>query len=176
MPTTNSAPQGAIWKPIPGYEGLYEVSDEGEVRSLERVVEHGYSGTKTIPARVMRQKIDKGGYRRVGLRRDGKQRWLGVHRLVLAAFVGECPEGQEVCHGNGNRADNRLENLRYGTRSENMLDQIAHGTHNQARKTHCPQGHEYDRVWRNRAGYQRICGQCQREQDKQYRAKKKVAA
>lgn len=66
---------------------------------------------------------------------------MAVHRLVMAAFVGPCPDGIEVCHNNGNPADNRLSNLRYGTHSENQLDQVKHKTHYFANKTHCPRGH-----------------------------------
>ncbi|GAC81679.1 HNH endonuclease [Gordonia malaquae] len=68
-----------------------------------------------------------------------------VHRLVMETFVGPCPSGMEVRHLNGEPADNRLENLAYGTRSENVLDSVAHGTYRNANsaKTHCPRGHEY---------------------------------
>ena len=59
----------------------------------------------------------------------------------MAAFVGPCPDGMEVCHNNGDATDNRLENLRYGSHSENMLDKRKHGTNHEVNKTHCPRGH-----------------------------------
>jgi len=73
---------------------------------------------------------DKGGYLTVGLHKDGKQYTKKVHQLVAAAFLGPCPEGQEVRHKNSNPSDNRADNLTYGTRSDNERDKIANGTSN----------------------------------------------
>jgi hypothetical protein len=66
-----------------------------------------------------------------------------VHSLVILAFVGPRPDGEQVRHLNGNPADNRLTNLAYGTQSQNQQDSLRHGTHAQAAKTHCPRGHSY---------------------------------
>src|SRR5699024_9639299 len=79
----------------------------------------------------------------VNLFRDNIGYTRRVHRLVMEAFVGPCPEGMEVCHWNDNASDNRLSNLRYDTRSANTMDMIRNGRHNHARKTHCPRGHEF---------------------------------
>ena len=67
----------------------------------------------------------KYGYPTVSLGRKNEHR---VHRLVLETYVGPCPEGMEACHNNGNRQDNRLENLRWDTRSNNRYDAVQHGT------------------------------------------------
>lgn len=68
-------------------------------------------------------------YRFVFIRLDGsKPKAYMIHRLVLEAFVGPCPRGHEACHNNGNPADNRLENLRWGTREDNLRDIVRHGT------------------------------------------------
>jgi len=97
------------WLSIEGYEGMYEVSDLGRVRSLPRfhaggrVLKPGYNGPVA----------------NVGLCRDGRSRSFRVHQLVMRAFVGPCPEGMEVCHGPAGRLDNRLVNLSYGTRLKN---------------------------------------------------------
>jgi hypothetical protein len=111
------------WRAIPGYEGSYEVSDLGRVRShLE------YHGTSE---RILAQPRSH-GYGQVALRRDGQsQIWL-VHRLVLLAFVGTMPAGQETRHGPGGRKDNRLVNLCYGTRAENIADRVRDGGQRQA--------------------------------------------
>ena len=103
------------WKAIPGYEGLYEVSDQGRVRSFRRVA----NGQLLRPGRMPQ------GHLSVALGRGNSQ---CVHKLVLLAFVGPAPDKHECCHNNGNPADNRLENLRWGTRSENIKDAVRHGT------------------------------------------------
>lgn len=89
---------------------------------------------------------DRGGHLRVDL--PGRR--VFVHQLVAEAFIGPRPDGQEVRHLNGDPADNRVQNLAYGTRSQNVADAIRHGTYRNAiaeknaEKTHCPRGHEYD--------------------------------
>lgn len=118
-----------VWKPVPGYEGLYEVSDEGRVRSLDRDVtqtsRRGALYTLRKKGKLLRPGRMPSGHLSVALGRGNSQ---CVHRLVLLAFVGPAPDKHECCHNNGNPADNRLENLRWGTRSENIKDAIRHGT------------------------------------------------
>lgn len=101
-----------IWKPVPGYEGLYEVSDEARVRRLH----------KQTPPRLKKQYHHKGGktyYWTIKLRDGHRNRETGVHRLVALAFIGPIPEGYEVNHKNGIGTDNRISNLEIVTRSYN---------------------------------------------------------
>ena len=118
-----------IWKDIPGYEGRYQVSNLGRVRSLGFWLEHGCRGGRTVrqyyPPHFCEGDEDKFGHRRVSLSKPGapRKRCL-VHKLVMLVFVGECPEGKEVCHNDGDPRNNRLENLRYDTRSENQRDKF----------------------------------------------------
>ena len=105
------------WLPVVGYEGLYEVSDLGRVRSLDRAVQFGI-GTRISRGRTLKLALAE-GYFRVTLSRDNKVRHVKVHILVAAAFLGPRPEGLDVCHGPRGSADNRPENLSYGTRSKN---------------------------------------------------------
>lgn len=115
------------WLPIVGFEDLYEVSDLGRVRSLDRKVKRG-SRLLTVHGRIMTpSKVGK-GYRKVALCCDGEQTHRTVHDLVLSAFRGPRPAGKEAAHNNGKPADNRLENLRWDTRSGNFLDKNSHGT------------------------------------------------
>lgn len=109
------------WLPVKGYEGLYEVSDHGQVQSLDRVVK-SRGGQRTIPGRV--KKIQNvGGYSHIRLTdRAGATKNHWVHRLVAGAFIGPCPSGQEVLHSDGDPGNAKLDNLRYGTRKDNMLD------------------------------------------------------
>jgi len=166
------------WKPVLGYEGFYEVSDQGRVRSLDRVISApGRWGQRLIrySGRVLAPRLDPGGRLRVQLSRDGVQEDRKVHRLVMRAFIGECPEGQEVCHGNGDSKDNRLINLRYDTHSANELDKLAHGTHAMARKTHCKHGHEFtpENTYAQTGGG-RGCRACKRESVQKYEAAKRL--
>ena len=123
------------WLPVPGYEGLYLVSDWGRVRSLPRA---------TTSGRILKlQPANKLGHLSVALSRQGVVRRHLVHRLVMEAFVGPCPEGQQVRHWDGNPANNKLSNLLYGTPSEDGYDRVRHGTHPNAAKTHCKYGHKF---------------------------------
>lgn len=109
----NSRNKGAaeIWKTIPGYEELYEASNLGRIRSLPRATTNG---------RVLKLYCNsKNGYMYVSLSKDNVQKSRRVHRLVMAAFNG-LNDGLQVNHLNGNKADNRIDNLEYCTQSENM--------------------------------------------------------
>jgi hypothetical protein len=121
-----------VWKAVPGYEGLYEVSDMGRVRSLDRVVERlgrwGKVVAQRVAGRVMRPGPHKGGYGLLHLYGARGRRTATVHGLVAAAFLGPRPEGSDVCHNDGNPKNCRLDNLRYGTRAENDADKDRHGT------------------------------------------------
>lgn len=104
-----------IWLPIKGYEGIAEVSNMGNVRSVDRVVR---SGQKRY-GRLLTKRTDKYGYLTVGLNRDFKRRHFLVHRLVASAFVKG--EGPQVNHINGVKTDNRPENLEWCDQSYNQL-------------------------------------------------------
>lgn len=129
------------WKPIPGWEGYYDVSDMGRIRSLPRVAWRKNGASFTVRGRIRKLSSHPDGHRTIALTCPGVRDPRWVHRLVMAAFVGPCPEGLMVCHNNGDPTDNRLVNLRYDTGSGNMLDRRRHGTDVNVNKTHCPQGH-----------------------------------
>ena len=153
------------WLPVVGYEDLYSVSNTGKVRSDSRVILRSNGASQTIRERIRKTYIKNSGHLQTTLSRDGAVRSYDVHSLVARAFLGECPEGMEVRHLNGNAADNRVENLRYGTRSENVQDALRHGTAHEQSKTHCPRGHLYGggnlRLQVNRKGYTgRFCRAC----------------
>ena len=114
-----------MWKPIPGFEGYYEVSDVGAVRSVDRVLSSG----RPRRGKVLSLKASKHGHRCVRLCRDGVQTWHWVHRLVLLTFKGPPPHlGMEGAHNNGVPGDNRLGNLRWDTPKGNAADRKIHGT------------------------------------------------
>lgn len=137
------------WLPVVGFEDRYQVSDLGRVYSL-------------ITGQLLSLRTtDRDGRPRVSLTGGAKVRTRPVHRLVLEAFVGPCPDGMEGCHSNGDTSDNRLVNLRWDTKSANMQDCLAHGRHGKLRKTHCPKGHPYagDNLYQN--SNSRKCRTCQ---------------
>jgi hypothetical protein len=97
------------WLPVVGFEGRYEVSDLGRVRSLPR---------KWAKGGLMKPCLNQ-GYLIVRLSRNARTRSFAIHCLVAEAFLGRRPEGMQVCHGPGGMTDNRLVNLSYGTLSKN---------------------------------------------------------
>lgn len=113
------------WLPVPAWDGLYEVSDLGRVRSLRRRTVNGWRG-----GQILRQAPDGGGYLIVSLADAASRRKATpkVHRLVMAAFVGPPPAGQITRHGPNGKLDNRLVNLSYGTHQDNSDDQVRDGT------------------------------------------------
>lgn len=151
---------GERWLPIPSWEDLYEVSDHGNVRSVDRVlISRRYRG------KVLKPDMST-GYPEAWLSAPGRprRRWK-ISRLVLLAFVGPAPEGEECCHGNGDSTDSRLVNLRWDTHSSNTLDEVSHGTHWFAAKERCPRGHlliEPNLVRALAAAGKRSCKACHR--------------
>ena len=107
------------WKPVIGYEGLYEVSDLGRVRSVDRTVPNGGRGEKRLSGKVLRLKKDRNGYMSVMLSRNGKQTRYRVHRLVAKAFVPNANGYDEVNHKDETRANNMAANLEWCTRQYN---------------------------------------------------------
>lgn len=133
-----------IWKPVVGYEGLYEVSDHGRVRSLDRVIHFVDGRTQTHRGRELVGGIASNGYRMIQLRKEKCGKSYTVHNLVLTAFEGPRPEGYVGCHYDGNKLNNRLDNLRWGTVSDNMYDSVRQGTHFWANREACSRGHRLE--------------------------------
>jgi len=108
-----------IWKDAFGYEGLYQVSNLGRVKSLERYKKNGKNSLQLIPEYFKTTKQNnKTGYVQVDLYKNNKRKNWNLHRLILSTFKGYSK--LDVNHINGIKTDNRLENLEYCTRKENM--------------------------------------------------------
>jgi hypothetical protein len=112
------------FRPIDGFPG-YRVSRDGEVQSRWlRAGRHSRLTDAWLPLKPIRRVW---GHLKVNLSRGGRKYQRLVHRLVLAAFVGPCPEGLVCCHGDGDPANNRVENLRWDTPQANADDTLRHG-------------------------------------------------
>lgn len=123
-----SADEG--WIAAYGFEGLYEVSDAGNVKSVRRVTTRKDGSQYALEGCILRPYTRKFGYKHVTLSRSGVNLTRTVHRLVLESFVGPRPSGLVCCHRNGIPGDNRLVNLRWDTPQANQADRLIHGTDN----------------------------------------------
>ena len=122
-----------VWRSIPGYEGLYEVSSLGAVRSLDRVLSavscNGKAFQRPVKGKMLSRVIGKVGYPVVRLSdKNGLKTGHTNHRLVALAFLGPCPEGMEVCHNDDRKENATIANLRYDTRTGNSNDRKLNGT------------------------------------------------
>jgi hypothetical protein len=119
------------WKAVVGYEGLYEVSDEGNVRSVDRVV-----GTRHLKGRSMKLKKDKYGYLTVGLCMNGRHKYLKIHRLVALAHIPNENDKPHVNHLDEIKHHNHVDNLSWCTPKENANHGTGIARHSEARKNH----------------------------------------
>ena len=113
------------WRPVVGYEGLYEVSNLGRVKSLPRVEDQFY-GTRLTSERILKQSPDKKGYMMAWLYKNKKRATMKVHRLVAIAFIPNSECKPQIDHINAIKTDNRLCNLRWCTGKENFHNPISY--------------------------------------------------
>lgn len=134
--------QDEVWLPVVGYEGCYEVSSLGNVRSLPRLVTCRNGQSKTVRGRALRPHIGQHvPYRTVRLCKGNRHSTQRIYRLVAEAFIGPLPAGMHTCHNNSDSTDDRAANLRYDTPRENARDVVRAHHHHEQQHTHCPHGH-----------------------------------
>lgn len=157
------------WRPVVGWEDRYEVSSAGRVRSLLR---------PQWTEGALRTQTNRHGYLHVALFRDGKRTWGRVHRLVAEAFLRQAPGQDVVRHLDGDKLNNRVENLRFGTAAENAGDTLRHGRHPEASRTHCVNGHEFttENTWIDEARGHRQCRRCKTERSRSRRARLRLTS
>lgn len=161
------------WAPVVGFEGFYEVSDLGRVRSLDRITTHKHR----LRGRVLKVRRLPTGRPRVSLARDGAITDAYPYRLVLEAFIGPCPPDMEALHWDDDADNNVLSNLRWGTRTDNMRD-MSRNENGNAGLTQCPYGHPYNKentyIYPGERKH-RACRECMRRhsREKRHRAQEK---
>lgn len=110
-----------IWKDIPGYEGKYQVSNEGRIRSMDRLVRCAHGASRLVRGRILKPASTQHNPHLYVVLGHGANGSL-VHKLVAETFLGPRPEGLDIRHLDGDATNNRADNLAYGTRTENILD------------------------------------------------------
>lgn len=152
------------WRAILGFEGTYEVSRKGEVRSLTRTLADG----RTFKGRLLKPWRSNTGYLLVTLPGGVKKK---VHRLVAEAFIPNPDHMPFVLHADGSRDNNEAENLRWGTNSDNLHDAIVHGTYRNvaAEKPECKNHHPFtpDNIYTPPGTNYRVCIRCRTERQSQ---------
>jgi hypothetical protein len=162
------------WRSIPGWEGLYEVSSLGRVRSVERVILRSNGAPQTVRARIRQLVTDSSGYPCVSLYRNGVQIQRRVSIFVALAFVGAA---DGVCrHLDDDKNNNTAANIAWGSQADNMNDAVANGKHFWANRTSCKHGHPYtpDNTRIDKRGG-RVCRTCARARVQTYYARKAAA-
>jgi hypothetical protein len=130
------------WCPVHGFEGLYEITRSGRVRSLDRWTRN-WCASFIRKGRELKPYLSH-GYPVVALTRAGKSQGYRLHVLLIETFGPPRPSKDHIArHLNDIRTDFRLENLAWGTQSDNRHDSVRNGRHPMAIKTHCKYGHEY---------------------------------
>lgn len=164
------------WRPVVGWEGLYEVSSLGKIRSLDKRVNSRWGKTRKLTGKIMKTYYDIDGYPCVTLKSHHKKN-RKISRLVAEAFL-EMPRDerrQNALHWDDDKTNNRVENLRWGTREDNVQDSVRNNTHSRSSRTHCRKGHEYteeNTYIRRNKNNARECRTCIRGQKRDRRAEK----
>lgn len=116
---TQNPQANVIWKPIRGFEGIYKINSSGKVRSLNRTIQVKEK-SRYIKGRMITSRIGRDGYKTVRLSKAGKTHTRYIHRLIADAFIRNPLNKPFVNHINGDKSDNRVENLEWVSHSENI--------------------------------------------------------
>lgn len=166
------------WVPVRGFEGAYEVSSMGRVRSLDRDVLY-------VEARRTYTRFHRGIYLSPGVRASGHRAvslqdsergaiQTYVHRLVAEAFIPNPDNLPFVLHWDDDPGNNRVENLRWGSRADNGRDAVRNGVNPQANKTHCIRNHPFDGSNTRYRNGRRWCRACGALKAREYKARKRA--
>jgi hypothetical protein len=137
--------EGEVWKPIDGFEGAYEVSNFGRVKSIKRLRRTKGGGVTFVSERMLKPAIDHFGYCKVVLTKNGKRHYYKVHRLVAIAFIPNPENKPEVNHKDGDKTNNCITNLEWNTPTENKRHAFAMGLNGGDHMTHRKSVNQYDK-------------------------------
>ena len=137
-----------VWKSVVGYEGLYQVSNLGNVKSLERIIKYKENHSGLRKERILKTNITKGGYVHATICINKMNKTVKVHRLVAIAFIHNPENKPFVNHINGIKNDNRVENLEWCTAKENTIH---------AFKTKLSSGVKGERSHLSKLNYMQVC-------------------
>lgn len=115
-----------FFKDVIDYEGLYQISNFGNVKSLSRKIKSS-RGFRVMRERILKPATDRKGYLAVSLTKNGKSKTIKVHSIVTLCFLGERKNNHQVNHKDGNKQNNHLSNLEYCTRAENIQHAFDNG-------------------------------------------------
>jgi NUMOD4 motif/HNH endonuclease len=119
---------GEEWRPAVGYDGLYEVSNLGRIKSCTKYIPNLLTGGESArPPKLMKTAVDRGGHHHLSLTKDGVAKNVFLHHVVARAFLGPCPDGYQTLHRDDDKEDNRAEALYYGTVAHNGRDKTKNG-------------------------------------------------
>jgi len=106
-----------IWRDIKGYEGFFQISNKGRVKSLARVDRRGHR----VKERILKHHTSRNGYHRVGLNKNGKYPIKYIHRLISEAFIPNPENKPQINHIDGNKLNNKIDNLEWVTSKQNCI-------------------------------------------------------
>lgn len=147
-----------MFKAVKGYEGIYEVNELGQVRSIDRMVEHKDGRVRKYKGKELKLAMDRARYAVVYLSKNGVVKTCKVHRLVADAFVSNPDNLPEVHHKNHVRNDNRVCNLQWVTRAEQTDDHRRAATSKASSTRVRVVGHDIDRIYDSALAVQRELG------------------
>lgn len=156
----------------------YEVSNDGRVRRIGHFVPTSRgNGQKWLPMLERKFQVGYKGYLVLTISIEGKLQTKKVHRMVCEAFHGTCPApGMQVRHLNGDKLDNRPENLKWGTSKENAEDMRQHRSNPRWTKTHCKRGHEFTKETTYDTPKGRECKVCRKLMMRKWQEAKRATA
>jgi hypothetical protein len=121
-----------VWKDIVGYEGMYQVSNYGNVKSLERVVVRSNGSKMYIKEKLLNKRLNDRGYIEIKLSKNGKSGYAKLHRLVAQAFIPNPENKPQVNHKDTDKENNHVDNLEWNTHSENQKHAHANGLYDRS--------------------------------------------